>query len=297
MRLSSNFSNEPDEVADMEVNSVLAEVHQFDSVEPYFREVGTGPALICIHAGYGSSGQWRSLTECLASQFRVITCDMSSSGKSPAISPGVQYTLDEEVAFLTPAFQAAGDFFHLLGHSFGGAVALKAALRYRGRVRSLTLFEPTLFALLVSSAPDSPAACELLEHTHRTSHFADLGDYEAAGELFVDYWFQRGAWVATREEVRAHIRARMSLLRQRWDALLRDPVVLSDVASIAVPVLCLTAEKSNVPARALSQLVIGALPCVRTFDIEGVGHMAPLSHPDRVNPLIKAFLEEVSGPQ
>jgi pimeloyl-ACP methyl ester carboxylesterase len=209
----------------------------------------------------------------------------------------VQYTLDQEVAFLSPVFQAAGDSFHLLGHSVGGAVALKAALRYRGRVQSLTLFEPTLFALLVSSAPDSPATCELLEHTQRTSRLADLGDYEAAGELFVDYWFQRGAWVATREEVRTDIRARMSLVQQRWDALLRDPAVLSDVASIAVPALCLTAERSNVPTRALSQLLIGALPRVRTFDIEGVGHMAPLNHPDRVNPLIKAFLEEVSGPR
>lgn len=265
-----------------------------DSVGPYFREAGTGPALICIHAGYGSSGQWRSLMECLASQFRVIACDMSSSGKSPPIPSAVQYSLDEELAFLTPVFEAAGASFHLLGHSFGGAVALKAALRFRGRVLSLTLFEPTLFALLVSTAPDSPATRELLEHTHRTSRLADLGDYKAAAELFLDYWFQPGAWVATREEVRAEIRARMYLLPQRWDALLRDPVVLSDVASIAVPALCLTAEQSNVPSRTLSRLLIATLPRVQTFDIEGAGHMAPLSHPDRVNPLIKAFLEQAA---
>ena len=110
----------------------------------------------------------------------------------------------------------------------------------------------------------------------------------------MDYWFQPGAWAATREEVRADIRSRMGLLRQRWDALLRDPVVLSDIACIDVPALCLTAEKSNVPTRALSQLLIGALPRARTFEIEGVGHMAPLSHPERVNPLIKAFLEKAA---
>jgi pimeloyl-ACP methyl ester carboxylesterase len=265
-----------------------------DSVGPYFRESGIGPAVICIHAGYGSSGQWRSLMQSLADKFRVIACDMSSSGKSPATSPGVKYTLDEEVAFLGPVFHAAGESFHLIGHSFGGAVALKAALRHRRRVQSLTLFEPTLFALLVSSVPESAATREILNHTKRTSGFADLGDHEAAAEEFVDYWFESGAWAATREEVRADILGRMGLLRQRWDALLRDPVVLSDVASIDIPILYLTAQKSNVPTRALGQLLIGALPRVRTIDLEGVGHMAPLSHPDRVNPLIEAFLQEVS---
>jgi pimeloyl-ACP methyl ester carboxylesterase len=260
------------------------------SVAPYFRETGTGPAVICIHAGYGSSGQWRSLTECLAGKFRVIACDMSSSGKSRAI----KYTLGEEVKFLAPVFRAAGESFHLIGHSFGGAVALKAALRYRGRVQSLTLFEPTLFALLVSSDPASPATREILEHTESTSRLADLGNHEAAAKLFVEYWFRPGAWVATREEVRADIRARMGLLRERWEALLRDPAALSDACAIDVPSLILTAERSNVPTRALSQLLIRTLPRVRYIDIDGVGHMAPLSHPDQVNPLIEAFLKQVA---
>jgi pimeloyl-ACP methyl ester carboxylesterase len=156
----------------------------------------------------------------LADKFRVIACDMSSSGKSPATSPGVTYTLDEEVAFLGPVFDAAGDSFHLVGHSFGGAVVLKAALRHRGRVKSLTLFEPTLFALLVSSAPESPATREILSHTESTARLADLGAHEAAAQEFVDYWFESGAWAAMREEVRADIQGRMGLLRRRWDALI-----------------------------------------------------------------------------
>ncbi len=263
-------------------------------VGPYYREVGDGPAVICIHAGYGSSGQWRSLTESLASQFRIIACDMSGSGRSPAISSAINYDLEEEVTFLAPVFEAAGASFHLVGHSFGGAVAIKAALRYRGRVLSLTLFEPTLFTLLVSTAPASSATQEILDHTEDTSRLADLGHHEAAAEHFIDYWFKRGAWAETREEVRADILARMPLLRQRWDALLRDPVALSDIASIDVPALCLRGETSNAPARALSELLIRNLPCVRTFEVPGVGHMAPLSHPALVNPYIKEFLEQVA---
>lgn len=232
--------------------------------------------------------------ERLASKFRVIACDMSNSGKSGAIPQGDKYTLDEEVTFLGPIFRAGGDAFHLVGHSFGGAVALKAALRYRGRVQSLILFEPTLFALLVSSAPESPAAREIVRHTESTSRRAALGNHESAAQEFVDYWFHAGAWASTREEVRAEIRGRMSLVGQRWDALLRDSVALSDIASIDIPILILTAKDSNAPTRALGQLLIDTLPRVRCTEMQGVGHMAPLSDPDRVNPLIEAFLQEVA---
>ena len=265
-----------------------------NSVGPYFRETGAGPAVLCIHAGYASSGEWRSLMQDLAGQFRIVACDMSSSGKSPAISPHLKYTLEEEVTFLRPVFDAAGDSFHLVGHSFGGAVALKAALRYRSRLLSLTLIEPTLFALLISSAPESSATYEIIRHTEMVSALAELGDYESAARQFVDYWFQPGAWAAMREEVRTDIRGRMNLCRQRWDALLRDPVRVADLAVLDIPTLCLTARNSNVPTHALSKLLSETLPRARTIDIEGVGHMAPLSEPDQVNPLIRTFLQEMA---
>ena len=224
----------------------------------------------------------------------MIACDMSGSGKSPPTPAGTQYTLNEEVAFLAPVFDAAGQHFHLVGHSFGGAVALKAAMRHRDRVRSLTLVEPTLFALLVANAPDSPAAREILDHVERTSHLADAGEREGAAEEFVDYWFRRGAWIEMREEVRADVRERMVFLRQRWDALLRDPVTLAEVAGIDVPVLYLTAEASNAPTHALAELLIAALPDVRAMHIAGAGHMAPLTDSDRVNRSIEAFLQQVA---
>jgi pimeloyl-ACP methyl ester carboxylesterase len=154
-----------------------------------------------------------------------------------------------------------------------------------------------LFALLISSAPDSCTTREILRHTESTSQLADLGQYEAAAQQFVDYWFQPGAWAATQENVRAEIRDGMSLVRQRWDALLRDPVRIADLASIDVPALCLTAQDSNAPTRALGQLLIRALPRARAIDLEGVGHMAPLSNPDQVNPLIRAFLQEIACSQ
>lgn len=65
--------------------------------------------------------------------------------------------LADEVALLEPVFAAAGESFHLAGHSYDGAVALRAALADPGRVRSLVLIEPVLFGLLLAEDPGQGA--------------------------------------------------------------------------------------------------------------------------------------------
>jgi pimeloyl-ACP methyl ester carboxylesterase len=257
---------------------------------PYVREAGNGPAVVLIHAGGADSGQWRALMERLAGRFRILACDMSGSGKSPAFPQDVTYTLDEEVRFLDPVFEAAGEAFHLLGHSYGGAVALKAALRHRMRLRSLTLFEPVLFSLLIAAAPQSEATREILCLAQSTTDLAGRGDFDAAAREFVDYWFEPGRWASTREEARAPIRAAMNLAGRRWQALFNDPARLADLRLIDVPTLFLVAQNSRPPARALSELLIRTLPNARSVEISGVGHMAPLVNPGQVNPLIESFL-------
>src|SRR5713226_242273 len=103
---------------------------------PYFREAGSGTSVVCIHSSASSSGQWRALMERLSDRFRVIAVDLYGSGKTPAWSQDQPMHLDDEIALLSSVFQAAGDRFHLIGHSFGGAIALKVALTHRDRLIS-----------------------------------------------------------------------------------------------------------------------------------------------------------------
>ena len=65
-------------------------------------------------------------------------------------------TLVEEVELLDAAIESTGGSFHLIGHSYGGAIAFKIATtsRFAGRVRSLTLIEPVLPTLLKESPTD-----------------------------------------------------------------------------------------------------------------------------------------------
>lgn len=257
---------------------------------PYVREAGEGPAVVLIHAGGANSGQWRPLMERLAGRFRTLACDMSGAGKSPAFPRDGLYTLDEEVRFLDPVFEAAGEAFHLVGHSYGGAVALKAALRHRMRLRSLVLFEPVLFSLLLAAAPRSEAAREIVGVAKSTTRLAERGESEASAREFVDYWFEPGRWASLREESRAPVRAAMSRAGARWRALLEDPAELRDFRNLDARTLLLVAQNSRAPARAVSDLLSRTLPNARSVEVPGVGHMAPLVDPGEINPRIESFL-------
>ena len=96
--------------------------------EPYFREAGAGPGVVCLHANAGSSSQWRGLMELLAPKFRVFAPDSYGSGKSPEWPSDRVISLRDEAALIEPVLAKAAAPFVLVGHSYGTAIALVAAL-------------------------------------------------------------------------------------------------------------------------------------------------------------------------
>jgi pimeloyl-ACP methyl ester carboxylesterase len=88
----------------------------------------------------------------------------------------------------------------------------------------------------------------------------------------------------------------MRAVKPEWHALFHDPTPLGAFAEINVPTLLLTGINSKAPALAIARLLTKVLPRVRVEEIEGVGHMAPVTHPERTNPLIERFLEATHLP-
>jgi pimeloyl-ACP methyl ester carboxylesterase len=122
--------------------------------EPFFREAGTGPGVVCTHANASTSGQWRGLMELLAPKFHVLSPDSYDCGKSPRWPSDRIIRLQDEVALIEPVLARAGSPLALVGHSYGAAVALVAAVAAPpGRMRAMALYEPTLFALLDAEKP------------------------------------------------------------------------------------------------------------------------------------------------
>jgi pimeloyl-ACP methyl ester carboxylesterase len=257
----------------------------------YHREAGRGQAVVCLHASASSSAQWRPLMDRLAGRFRTLAADLYGSGRSPAWPGERPMWLADEVALLAPVFEAAGPRFHLVGHSYGGAVALRTALADPARIESLVLFEPVLFSLLTAKDPTQAAALEIAAVRDDTIAAVRAGDLDASGARFVDYWMGRGAWARTPQARRETIADQMRQVKAEWHAAFMEPTPLSAFAALDVPVLLLTGAESPLSSREIARLLAKTLPRVTSVEVSGAGHMAPLTHPEPVNALIERFLD------
>jgi pimeloyl-ACP methyl ester carboxylesterase len=114
---------------------------------------GAKRCVVALHCSLASGRQWARLAEQLGSDYKLIAPDISGYGnhRGPVLLP---MTLEEEVALLGERLAQAEWPFHLVGHSYGGAIAFRIATAspFASRVRSLTLIEPVLPTLLTGAA-------------------------------------------------------------------------------------------------------------------------------------------------
>jgi len=241
--------------------------------------------VVCIHASASNGRQWRALAHRLAGRYRVHTPDLYSSGDSPQWSDGRPLSVADELALLEPVFAQGGARFDLVGHSYGGVVALHAALADPDRVRSLVIFEPVLFGLL---GPHSDP--EILAVRDETSAAVERGALDVAAQRFLDYWMGPGTWDGLPEARQQSAARAMPGVRSQFGAIFAEPAPPAVYASLTTPTLLLTATGSPAAARGVARHLAVLLPNVKTVELDGVGHMAPVTHPDLVNDAIDAYL-------
>jgi pimeloyl-ACP methyl ester carboxylesterase len=145
--------------------------------------------------------------------------------------------------------------------------------------------------VLAAEDPDQPAAREITAVRDDTVLLLERGDPHGSGQRFVDYWMEPGAWAGMPTQRRDAIAGAMSTVRAEWDALFQEPTPLSAFADLDVPVLYLTGSESPASTRDVARLLTKVLPRVTVIEVEGVGHMAPVTQPDRINALIERHLD------
>jgi pimeloyl-ACP methyl ester carboxylesterase len=263
---------------------------------PFIREAGhgtrNGDGVVCVHANASSSGQWRDLMTELASTFHVLAADTYGAGKSPPWPSDRTVRLRDEVDLLEPAFALAGDPFAIVGHSYGAAVALIAAVTQPERVSALALFEPTLFAVVDAETPAPNDADGIRQAVADASTALAAGNPDGAAACFIDFWMGANSWEQTAESRRGPVAASMANVGGWADALFDEPTPLSAFATLDIPVLYMTGADSPASSLGVARLLTSVLPNVEVVDFPATGHMGPITHPAQVNAAISEFLQK-----
>src|SRR5690606_6296010 len=116
-----------------------------------------GPQVMLLHSSQSASSQWRALVAELSACCRCVLVDLLGYGKAPSIKtfyPELNNAEDFRLAHEAERLLAAlpDPLKHantlLVGHSYGGALALKIAADKLLNVRALALYEPVAFHIL-----------------------------------------------------------------------------------------------------------------------------------------------------
>jgi pimeloyl-ACP methyl ester carboxylesterase len=267
--------------------------HDTVTDRPGYVVAGAGAPVVMLHASLGSKSQWTALAERLSSRYRVIAIDLHGYGDNALPAVGTSFTLEHEVRLVAQRLDRLVEphvRVHMIGHSYGGLVALRCAQSWRGRVESLALFEPVVFNALEA---DDATLADVLRVAERVARLVATGRRRDAAEVFIDFWSGAGSYRALSLPVQVGIARRVDKVPLDFRAACGWPRGASELRGIATPALLMSGNRSPAVVRRIHDVLVRMLPNRSVASFDG-GHMAPITDAHRVNPWIEAFVDLVS---
>jgi len=229
----------------------------------------------------------------LCDRYRVLAVDLYGEGKSPPWTRARDCTIDDELDLLNPLLDERAPFT-LVGHSYGGAVAVRIALVKRESVQALVLYEPAMWGLLATVDPHDDGTKEIEAVRRNLIEQLGLGNDEAATEGFIDYWVGAGTWTSLPKSRRPSLIQGAKANAKKWRESLGYPFSAVELQELRLPVLLLAGSRSTLAASTAVTRLQALLPQAEVVHLPGLGHLGPLTHPLVVNAEISSFLGRLS---
>ena len=236
--------------------------------------VADASTVVLVHGSMDRSTGLARLSRRLESEYRVVRYDRRGYGRSRDV--GAPFTVRAHIDDLCGIIERDGGdgCIDVIGHSFGGNVALGATARLGAtRVRTVTVYEPPL-----SWTPDWPGGSAGLR--------ADAP--EASAEAFMRRLIGDARWERLPSRTRAErVAEGPVLVAELADLRSRAPW---DPAAITVPVLTVAGSRGRDHHRAAVRTIAGWIDGAETTEVEGAHHFGPNTHPGEVAALWRDFV-------
>ncbi len=254
---------------------------------------GAEPPLVLIHGIQAIADLWRPNLEALAAGGRrVVAPDLPVHGGTAVPASPADLTVPGCVRFLTTLLDRLDlSRVDLVGHSFGGLVAARAALDHPGRVRRLVLvsaaglgrrvppgtalsFVRTIARWIVYGPGRGPTPRHVVA---RIVHDPDAVDLSLLALV-------RASWDDPARR-RALVRLAMRLLAREAD-------VTRELHRLAAPTLLVWGAHDRLVPLQLGRRAAARIPGSRLVVFEACGHLPSLECPGLFNRTVAGFLDE-----
>ncbi|MDQ7822299.1 MAG: alpha/beta fold hydrolase [Candidatus Eremiobacteraeota bacterium] len=252
-----------------------------DTLGIYYETHGAGTPLVFINGLTSSLECWSNQVTVFSARYRVIVYDCRGQGRSGKPSEG--YTGYEHMTDLMAILDHLSiDKAHLVGHSFGGYIALYLAAHFPGRVRSLVVSDTTT------------EAHPLLEKTMLSWIEAqDKGDLDLRFDVALP-------WLYSNSFIKHHdrkINIFKKVFRRNDREALKSNTIESlkynatvNLQEVKSPLLLIVGEEDLLTPPRYAQRIHHAVQGSKLKVIEDCGHVPPIEKPLQFNEALLSFL-------
>jgi pimeloyl-ACP methyl ester carboxylesterase len=270
------------------MNSNDQEIRSADGIRLVVRRAGAGDPVVLLHGSGGGLHSWAPVAESLAGSYELWM--PARRGYGPSDVPPGRKSFQDEVADLSAVIEAAGRPVHLVGGSYGGTLALHTAAAEPGRLRSLAVFEPPLFAAGASIEPLLDRYRAAVERDDAGEMSTVLNEVTRVPPPIV------AAFAAAAGDRRPDpAEARRSAIGWLHDleALADDSTDTARWSSITVPTVLMQGADTWEPLPTTMNALAAALPAARRISWSGQSHFATMTAPGLVADALREFFAEV----
>lgn len=251
-------------------------------------EQGDGAPMILIHSSVAGARQWRPQIEQFQSRYQIFAPNLYGYGRTPVWQAPPTQSLADHAALLAPIMERLDQPAALIGHSFGGSVAMKAAQMFEGQIDRLVLIEPNPFYLLdrygvAEAFAEATGLCEVIKAA------GAKGDWMAAAEVFANYWTGAGSWDAMPQDRREKFAAALAPNYHEWDCVMDETTSMAAWDAVFPKKTTMISARDTVGSiKAIAALFEQHVPRINQMHLDKGGHMAVMMRPD----LVMGMLEE-----
>lgn len=255
----------------------------------YYECAGLGQPLLLIHAGIADSRMWDEQFPVFAQRYRVIRYDVRGYGQT-RLGPGT-FANHEDVAALLDALGTQKA--HIIGVSYGSAIALDFTLAYPDMVASLVMVAPGAGGVEPSE--------RIRQFIHDENALLEQGNIEGATELNLRLWVD--GIHRSPEQVNPLVRQRVYDMQYHAFTIPMpegiqeeelQPPAITRLSEVRAPALIIVGDLDLPEKLELTAQLASAIPNARQHIISGTAHLPSMEQPDEFNRVVLNFLGEVA---
>ncbi|SGY88403.1 Alpha/beta superfamily hydrolase [Moritella viscosa] len=247
------------------------------TVPCYYEQQGSGSPIVFIHGSYATTSTWKKIVQQLANTHHCISIKLPGHSGMPDPDDFSAPNINTELHIIESVVtKLTNQPIHLIGHSFGGVVALALALKGSIEIQELTLFEP-VSTWVLESVEDRGMMARVNEFVQDYRQGISNNEPYVCGKV-IDFWAGKGAFNLLPDFIKDAMVPLTANNNRHWTLSMNIHLNRKTLNALTIPTRLVCGSVSNPVAQAIVNHLSNELANSKKYMIQGASHFLVTSH-------------------